>query len=74
MTIDDDMMRGIAMIAAAIGTTERQAYYLAETKQIPAFKMGGRYHPLISVRAEAASAHPSTRKSEYEYPPAHTDV
>jgi hypothetical protein len=45
MTIEDndlaaDLLRGIPRIAKFLGTTERQAYYLAEKKLIPAFKRG----------------------------------
>jgi hypothetical protein len=36
----DDLLRGICGISQFIGEPERRTYYLAETKKIPAFKMG----------------------------------
>jgi hypothetical protein len=35
-----DLLRGIPRIAKFLGTTERQTYYLAEKRLIPAFKRG----------------------------------
>jgi len=38
----DDMLNGARPIAEFIGTNERRVYHLAETKQIPVFRLGGR--------------------------------
>ena len=42
--IDNDTLVGIALIAAFIKKSERQTYYLAETGQLPMFKLGGKWH------------------------------
>lgn len=39
-----DTIEGAAAIAAFLGKTERQANYLLEKKQLPAYKLGGRWH------------------------------
>jgi hypothetical protein len=39
-SLADDILRGIPRIARFLGETERRAYYIAETGQIPAFKQG----------------------------------
>jgi hypothetical protein len=39
-----DTLAGAAEIARFLGKTVRQANYLLETRQIPAFKLGGRWH------------------------------
>ena len=36
----NDLLRGISGISQFIGESVRRTYYLAETKKIPAFKMG----------------------------------
>jgi hypothetical protein len=36
----DDLLRGIHKIARFLGTTDRQAYYMAGRGLIPAFKRG----------------------------------
>jgi hypothetical protein len=36
----DDLLRGISGISQFIGEPVRRTYYLAETKKIPAFKLG----------------------------------
>lgn len=43
-TIAEDVVAGTADIAVFIGKTVRQTQYLLETRQIPAFKLGGRWH------------------------------
>jgi hypothetical protein len=39
-----DTLQGAAAIAVFLGKTERQTNHLLEKKQIPAFKLGGRWH------------------------------
>jgi hypothetical protein len=39
-----DTLVGAAEIALFLGKTVRQANYMLETRQIPAFKLGGRWH------------------------------
>jgi hypothetical protein len=39
-----DTIEGAAAIAAFLGKTERQTNYLLEKKQLPAFKIGHRWH------------------------------
>lgn len=41
---DDDMLRGTTAIAAHLRESVRRAQYLLETRQIPAFKVGDRWH------------------------------
>ncbi len=43
-TIADDTLEGAAKIAAHIGKSIRQTNYLLETKRLPAFKIGDRWH------------------------------
>jgi hypothetical protein len=56
-----DTLEGAAAIAAFLGKTERQTNYLLERKQLPAFKLGGRWHMRRStyaafvIRLEAAA-------------------
>jgi hypothetical protein len=38
----DDLLDGVAEIAAFLGWTERRTYYAAERRIIPVFKMGER--------------------------------
>jgi hypothetical protein len=40
----DDTLEGVIEIAAHLGKTERQVFYLCETGQIPAFKLGKKWH------------------------------
>jgi len=42
--IADDMLQGVAAIAAHTGNSERRTNYLLEQKRLPAFKLGGRWH------------------------------
>jgi hypothetical protein len=51
MNIADDTMEGIEAIADHIGKPKRKAYYLAETGQIPAFKLAGKWHMRRSTYA-----------------------
>jgi hypothetical protein len=44
VSITDDLLAEIENIAAFINKNERQTTYLAVTKQIPAFKFGGKWH------------------------------
>ena len=44
LNIADDTLEGASEIAAFTGKTVRQTTHLLETKQIPAFKIGGRWH------------------------------
>jgi hypothetical protein len=39
-----DTLSGASAIAAFLGKTERQTNHLLEKRQIPAFKLGGRWH------------------------------
>jgi hypothetical protein len=42
--IAEDMAEGVEEIALVIGKSKRQTYHLCETKQIPAFKLAGKWH------------------------------
>jgi hypothetical protein len=42
--ISADTLEGAAAIAAFLGKSERQTNYLLEKRQIPAFKLGGKWH------------------------------
>jgi hypothetical protein len=75
IAVADDTHEGVAAIAALINKSERQVYYLCETGQIPAFKLGGKWHLRESTyrehlrrleeqafgRCEAASARAAER-------------
>ena len=39
----DDLLTGAAEIADFLGRPERQAFHMLEKKQVPAFKVGGRW-------------------------------
>jgi len=39
-----DTLFGVEEIAAFLRVTRRRAYYLCETREIPSFKLGGRWH------------------------------
>jgi excisionase family DNA binding protein len=43
-SLSDDMMEGVDCIAAYTRKTRRQIYYLLETRQLPAFKIGRIWH------------------------------
>jgi hypothetical protein len=45
------MIEGVAAIAAYVGKTERQTHWLVEKKQLPAFKIGNRWHMRKSTYA-----------------------
>ena len=42
-TLAEDLCDGASQIGAFIGKTERQALHLCATRQIPAFKEGGKW-------------------------------
>jgi hypothetical protein len=42
--LSQDTLQGAAAIAVFLGKTARQTNHLLEKKQIPAFKLGGRWH------------------------------
>lgn len=39
-SLADDLLKGAKAIAAFCGLTSRQVYWLAETKELPVFRMG----------------------------------
>jgi hypothetical protein len=43
VSLKDDILWGVKAISEEIGRTERQAFYLLETGQLPAKKTGGRW-------------------------------
>jgi hypothetical protein len=63
-TMADDTLEGTRAIAEFIGKTERQTDHLLQSKHLPAFKLGGRWHMRKStfaghierLEAEAAKA------------------
>lgn len=59
-TLDHDMLEGVEQIAAYLNKSPRKTYYLCETKQIPAFKMGGKWH----LRPSAFIKHVERREAE----------
>jgi hypothetical protein len=56
-----DTLKGVTAIATFLGKTSRETHYLVEKKQLPTFKLGGRWHMRKSTyrafieRLEAAS-------------------
>jgi hypothetical protein len=48
-----DTLEGIEAIAGYIGKSQRRVYYLCETRQIPVFKLGGKWH----LRKSTYAAH-----------------
>lgn len=40
--LSDDLMIGAAALAAWLGVPPRKVFYIAETKQLPFFKIGGK--------------------------------
>lgn len=50
--IGDDLIRGAAAIAQELGEPLRRAYYLLETSQLPAWKMGSRWYLRRSALVE----------------------
>jgi hypothetical protein len=42
-SLADDLLDGVPAIAAYLGVDERRAYYLVQSKQIPAFKLGSKW-------------------------------
>jgi hypothetical protein len=51
MTADlsDDLLEGVRAIGAFTGIAPRRLFYLAETKQLPVFKVGNRWCALRSA-------------------------
>jgi hypothetical protein len=45
----EDLLQGVGAIAAYTGMTCRRVFYLAETNQLPIFKVGNRWCALRSV-------------------------
>jgi hypothetical protein len=54
-----DLIWGVTSIAAEIGRTERQAFYLLEHGKIPAKKVGGRWCALRSGLRQFFEGHAS---------------
>lgn len=48
----DDLIIGTARIADEIGRTRRQTQHLIDTREIPAFKLGGKWASLRSSLRE----------------------
>jgi hypothetical protein len=51
MTVDlsDDLLEGVRAIGTFTGMTPRRLFYLAETRQLPIFKVGNRWCALRSA-------------------------
>ena len=47
--LGDDLLQGVGPISAYMGMSTRRLYYLAETRQLPVFKVGNRWCALKSV-------------------------
>jgi len=60
LSIAEDTLEGIEAIADHIGKSKRKAYYLAETRQIPVFKMAGKWH----MRKSTYAAHIARLEAE----------
>lgn len=43
-TLADDLLSGAEEIAGFIGASQRRGFYLLETKKLPGFKIGSRWH------------------------------
>jgi hypothetical protein len=56
-----DILEGAVAIAGFLGKTERQTNYLLEKKQIPAFKLGGRWH----ARKTTLAAHVERLEADF---------
>lgn len=41
-SLSDDLMIGATALSAWLGIPERKVFYMAETKQLPLFKIGGK--------------------------------
>jgi hypothetical protein len=41
-SLSDDLMIGATALSAWLGVPERKVFYIAETKQLPLFKIGGK--------------------------------
>jgi excisionase family DNA binding protein len=42
-SLADDLLDGVPAIAAYLGLSERRTYYLLESGQLPAFKIGSKW-------------------------------
>jgi len=49
VSLGSDLIWGVSALARELGKTERQAFHLVETKQIPVGKIGGR---IVASRAK----------------------
>ena len=58
--IAHDILEGVDAIAAHIGKRRRPTYYLCETRQIPAFKLAGKWH----MRKSTYAAHIARLEAE----------
>jgi hypothetical protein len=47
--LSDDLLEGVRAIGAFTGMTPRRLFYLAETRQLPIFKVGNRWCALRSA-------------------------
>jgi hypothetical protein len=47
----NDVIEGVKNIATYLNKSERQVFYLCETKQLPVFKLGNRWHLRKSTHA-----------------------
>ena len=43
-TLADDLLRGQPQISEFLGIPKRKVYYMLETGQVPAFKLGALWH------------------------------
>jgi len=60
LDIANDTLEGIDAIAEHLGKPRRRVYYLCETRQIPAFKLGGKWH----LRKSTYAAHIARLEAE----------
>jgi hypothetical protein len=59
--LGDDLLRGVKAIADELGEGERRIHHLIATRQIPAFKMGGRLY----CRRSALQTHVKKLESQH---------
>jgi hypothetical protein len=57
----DDLMVGVKTIAAWMRLPVRQVFYMAEAKQLPIFKIGGRWAARKSTIAQHVAQLEATR-------------
>ncbi len=53
MAPENDLLAGVAAIAAHLNMTERQVYHLHETDSLPTFKLSGK----VCARKSTLAAH-----------------